>query len=293
MWSIPWLAAMRAIFYRRDLLEQAGVDEKTAFLSHPQLIQTLERLRASSIPTPLVLNTRNIFSPSLHNLASWVWEAGGGFVSKDGTRTLLNLPETRAGIRAFLELGQYLSPEARGLDGPQSEALFWQGQAAVSLSWQVPLLTNLGRFAAPHVIANLGVAPTPGVTFIGGSNLVVWRHIAPSHESLAMDLVRFLTSQQVQSSYTSQVGFFPVRPEVLQAPPFGTDSFYQFLIQGLKTGRTFQAIAQWGLIEDRLLRALGQLWENVLAHPEGDIDAIIAEQLDPLAQRLDHLLQPT
>jgi len=43
---IPWLAALQIMYYRRDLLKNAGVDEKTAFLSPAQLVQTLKRLRA-------------------------------------------------------------------------------------------------------------------------------------------------------------------------------------------------------------------------------------------------------
>jgi len=63
-------------------------------------------------------------------------------------------------------------------------------------------------------------------------------------------------------------------------------------VQSLNTGRSFPAIKQWAIVEDRLMQALGPLWEAVLAHPGGDIDAIIAEHLDTLARRLDLVLQP-
>jgi multiple sugar transport system substrate-binding protein len=290
IWAVPWQADMRVIYYRRDLLEQAGVDEQTAFQSHPHLIQTLERLQASGVATPWVMPTGHAVV-TLHHLANWVWGAGGDFITADGKRTLLNLPETRAGIRAYLELGRYLSPATRGLDAAQSNALFWQGQAAVALSW--PRMMGSRQSAAPQVVANLGVALVPGVTWIGGSNLVVWRHISrfsPTHESLALDLVRFLTSQPVQSAYNLRTGLLPVRLDVLDAPPSDTNPLHPTMVQGLKSGRSFPSLPVWGQVEDRLLLALAQLWEDVLARPGQDLDAIIAEHLDPLAQRLDIIL---
>jgi multiple sugar transport system substrate-binding protein len=294
MIAIPWLASVRVLYYRRDLLEKASVDEKTAFQSCSKLIEALNRLKASGIAVPLVLPTRNTIIPLLHSLASWVWAAGGDFVSKDGTHTLFNQPETRAGIRAFLELSQFLSPEARGLDLSQAEMLFWRGEAAISLSLQTPpILATITKIADPNMIANLGVASMPGgIPFIGGSNLVVWRHIAPSHEDLAIKLVRFLTGQQVQSTYNTKINYFPTRLDVMQSPPFSTDAFHQILMDGLNSGRSFPAITRWSIVEDRLTQVLSQLWEDVLSHPNRDIDAIIADRLVPLANRLDNTLKP-
>ncbi len=293
MVGIPWLASVRVLYYRRDLLEKAGIDEKTAFQSCPKFVETLQRLEASSIPAPLVLPTRNTIFPLLHSLASWVWAAGGDFVSNDGTCTLFNQPETRAGIRAFLELSPFLSPQARGLDLYQAETLFWRGEAAISLSLQNPIMAAITKIADPNVIANLGVAAMPTkVPFIGGSNLVVWRHIAPSHEDLAIKLVRFLTSQQVQSSYNTKINYFPTRLDVMQSPPFSTDVFHSILMDGLNSGRAFPTITRWAIVEDRLMEALSQLWEDVSSHPNQDIDAIIADRLVPLANRLDQILQP-
>jgi len=292
MWAIPWLASVRFIYYRKDLLKQAGLDEKTAFISPSHLVQTLKQLQSKGIQIPLTMTTPGLIHISLHYMASFVWGAGGDFIAKDGKSTLLKSPETRAGMRAFLELGQYLVPEARDLGEEQVQALFWQGQAAIMFGWQVPFMATLEKLATPHVLANLGVALVPGIPFVGGSNLVVWRHTAFSQEKLAIELVHFLTDQQVQKTYNPQVGLLPVRPPVVQAPPFSTDAFHEILMQGLKTGRSFPAITHWAIVEDRLMQVLGQLWEDVKAHPNQDIDAMIAAQLDPLARRLDLLLTP-
>ncbi len=294
VWAIPWMTDVRPIVYRRDLLERAGIDEKQAFLSPARLVETLKQLQACDIPTPLALASRGSVYPllHLHTLASFVWGAGGDFLSGDGTRTAFHLPETRLGIRTFLELSRYLSPEARDLDVYQSNALFWQGQAAVSFSLELPFEATLERIAAPQdVISNLGVAIMPGVIFVGGINLVMWRHVPFSRENLALELVRFLSGQQVQRALTTRTGFLPARVEALQSPPFGTEPFCQVLVRGLETGRSFPAIPRWGLVEDQLMQVLGRLWENVLVHPERNLDILIEELLEPVAQRLDLILR--
>ncbi len=57
-----------------------------------------------------------------------------------------------------------------------------------------------------------------------------------------------------------------------------------------KTGRTFQHIPLWGRVEDKLANALDNIWEDVLAESQPDIDAIMSRHLDPLARRLQQTL---
>lgn len=292
MVAIPWLAAVRVLYYRRDLLEKAGIDEKTAFQSCSKLIETLGHLKTRNIAVPIVLPTRTTIFPLLHSLASWVWGAGGDFVSKDGTHTLFTQPETYAGIRSFLALSQFLPPEAQGLNLYESEMCFWREDAAVSLSLQNPILATIAKIANPNVVANLGVAPIPtGTPFIGGSNLVVWRHVPASNEQLAIKLVNFLASQEVQRNYNTKINYFPTRRDVMQSAPFSTDQFYEILMDGLNAGRSFPAIKRWLIVEDALTQMLGQLWEDVITNTDEDVDAIITNRLVPLAARLDKILQ--
>jgi len=285
-WAIPWLADTRLIYYRRDLLQGAGVDERTAFHTPERLQKTLDRLQASGIEVPWVVPTRLTLN-TLHNIATWVWGAGGDFISTDGRRTLFAQPETRGGIRAYFALHRYLSPPARGLDASQSDALFWQGQAAVTISgpWMLSLMRAGSETVAPQVIANLGVALPPGIPFVGGSNLVIWQHTYWQQEAAA--LVRYLADREVQGTYVQRSGQLPVRIDILSLPPFTTDPLHQVLSQALKTGRSFPSTTLWGLVEDKLTAAFKQLWAEVLADPDLDLDAAIGHHLDPLAQRLD------
>jgi multiple sugar transport system substrate-binding protein len=282
LWAFPWLADTRVLYYRRDWLDQAGIDEQSAFLDHAQLEQTLARLQSSGIRTPWVVPSRHALT-TLHALASWVWGAGGDFLSPDGRRLLFNELAARAGIRAYFNLVRYLSPEARDLESTQADGLFQGGKAATIISgpWVQRLLT-------PEVRPLVGVKAAPGVPFIGGSNLVVWRHTR--QEKVALDFIHFLTSRDVQITCSHLTGLFPVRRDALESEAFANEPLYQAASESLKRGRSFPALTMWGLVEDKLSAELTQIWSSLLTHPELEVEATIAKHLDPLARRLSMTL---
>jgi multiple sugar transport system substrate-binding protein len=287
MWSIPWMADTRAIYYRRDLLRQAGIDEQSAFQSPDQLAQTLHCLQESGVAIPWLMPTAPR-ADTLHTLASWVWGAGGHFTSDDGRRTRFNEPEARAGIRAYFGLHRYLAPAARNLTDHQANRTFCDGKAAALVGGYLVLHSIRHQDAAPEVIAETGMALMPGIPFVGGSNLAIWEH--SRHPKEALELVRFLASQPVQATAVLQAGLLPVRLDVLNNPPFTTDPLYQVVGQSLKTGRGLRATYLWGLAEAKLVAALSELWADTFAAETSDQESIIAGHLEPLAPVLDRIL---
>lgn len=282
-WAVPWLTGVRLLFFRRTLLERAGLDEHTAFQTAEQFNDTLNRLQAAGVGVPWTVPT-GLTHTTLLNIASWVWGAGGDFISADGKRTLFSQAAARAGLKAYFALSQYLAAGVRHLNGLEPDAQFLNDdQTALTLSG--PWLFNQ---ASPVLKAQMGVALPPGASFVGGSYLVVWKHTL-KHE-LALKLIHFLTQPSVQARYAQWVGLLPVRLEALAEPPYVDDPLWQKAIAGLKAGRAFPVTRSWGLMEDRLTTALSALWADTLAHPEADLDALIAKRLDPLAQRLDLVL---
>jgi multiple sugar transport system substrate-binding protein len=284
IWAIPWLAYTRLIYYRRDLLDKAGIDERSAFESPKQLAQTLERLSESGVAVPWCVPTRHS-RDTLHNIASWIWNAGGEFVSADGKYILFNEPKARAGMRAYFDLHRHLAPSAQHRD--ESDSLFKQGQAAVVMSgpWLWPLDPHRPDDVS-EVAANVGVAVPFKTAFIGFSYLVLWKHTR--REELAIKLVRELAKPNILAEFSSRTGGpLSVRLDALDSSPLTDEPNYQTMVRALKTGRTFPQISLWGLIEEKLAFALDKIWEEMLAESHPDIDAILNKHLDPLAQRLE------
>jgi ABC-type glycerol-3-phosphate transport system substrate-binding protein len=123
---------------------------------------------------------------------------------------------------------------------------------------------------------------------VGGSNLVIWDY---SFKPLvALKLVEFLTSYEVQSGYILQAGQIPARVDVLAGPPFTTDPYLQVIRQSLESGRSFTATYLWGKVEERLSAVVNNIWSQLFADPTLNIETAVAAQLKPLAAQLDQIL---
>ena len=289
VWSIPWLAESRVILYRRDLLKAAGVDEKTAFTTHENLVQTLEQIQKSDLGPPLIIPT-NRTANTLHSMPSWIWGAGGDFVDENHRRVAFADPAAKSGIREYFSLYRFLDPKFHGLSPYEADDIYISGGAAVTIDgpWSVFLPHEQPE---PNILDKTGVALLPGISCVGASDLVIWKHTPVRHEKIALNLVNFLTSKKAQLHSSQHVGLLPARLEALETKPFSVDPSYQVLVKALKSGRSLPTMRLWGLIEERLTAAFGNLWEKILSDPDPDLDAILDAELDPLAQRLNHILQ--
>jgi len=288
VWSVPWFVGSRLIYYRPALLERAGVDLQTAFQSNQNFGQAIRKLQKAGIRSPWTVPTGYTHT-TLLNLASWVWAAGGDFTSPDGKSTRFMEPAAQEGIQAYFELGRYLSEQVRHLNRLEPDNQFLaDDQTAMthSGSWLFCTARSHPELSGDNRIA---VALPPGASFVGGSNLVIWKY---SHNAeAAVKLIRFLSQSAAQVSYCQTIGLLPARLEALGDPAFASDPFWQVAIQGVQSGRSFPTMRLWGLVEDRLAGGLGAVWSDVLADPSGDPLPILEKHLAPLAKRLDPLLR--
>ncbi|CAG0930398.1 hypothetical protein TFLX_01713 [Thermoflexales bacterium] len=283
VWAIPWMVGIRLLFYRRRLLEQAGVAEATAFQDAAQLNATLQRLQEQGIGVPWTAPT-GLTHTTLLNVCSWVWGEGGDFITPDGKRTQFADPPALAGIGQYFALGRYIPASVHHLNALQPDNQFLSDpQTAVTMSgpWLFEFLTRAQR-------EEIHVALPPGRAFVGGSHLVLWKHTR-KHEA-ALKLIRFLTQPEVQMTYAPRIGLLPAQVDAWAAPPYSSDPLWQVTASGMQSGRGFLITRAWGLMEDRLANEFAALWRDVLAQPEAALDVAIRRHLEPLAKRLDLVL---
>jgi multiple sugar transport system substrate-binding protein len=290
VWAIPWLSDVRVIYYWRDMLDAAGVDEATAFLTFDHMNHTLARLEALGSVMPWATPGERHANASLYQAATWIWGMGGDFVSEDNKHVTFCEPEAIEGISLYftLLLNVCGHDEFSGVDKVH-EQFFNRGLATMmSGTW---LLSDLRRQnASDDVFANLGVAVPPGPSFVGGSNLIIWRHIAPRLEKKALALIELLTSPEIQHEYNLLAGTLPPRLEAWDRPPFSTDPYYQVFAEALQRGRSLPTISLWGTIEENLFNAFASIWDRLQENPNQSVESVVLELLEPLAARLDRTL---
>ena len=56
--------------------------------------------------------------------------------------------------------------------------------------------------------------------------------------------------------------------------------------EAVRTGRSFQAVWMWGMVENRLYEALQLMWEKILADPEADFRGTLETHMHQLVERI-------
>lgn len=284
-WAIPWLAESYVIHYRKDLLKKAGIKEAEAFSSHDAFTRTAAALAAHA-PVSVELPFQFDMFGTLHVLASWLWSLGGNFCTPDGRQVLFHKPEGLAAIHAYFDLLAKQPASARKLMREGQSSLFSSGKAAVGFGTLMAYSSRAG--AAPKVRDNWQVAPLPGAHFLGGSNLVVWKHAR--NERAVMELIRFLASPNVQVRCAPALATLPTRLEALADPSITDDAALAVFAASARTGQAYLNVPLWGLIEDRLVTALVQIGEQVLAENPPNLETFIPKTIEGVARRLNMTL---
>jgi multiple sugar transport system substrate-binding protein len=304
--SVPWFADVRAIAYRADVFEAAGVDPAEAFSSLDSFIAALETIKAAEV---LDANGTPI-APFLHpgrndwnvwqNASMWIWSYGGDLLSADGKQATFNSDEAVEGVTVFDGLyGRGLtSADTLELNSSQADSRFGEGTVATYMTgpWVISQARNTEASGwLPEAAENLAFAafpPGPGgqYTFVGGSNLAVLKSCAD--QEAAFTFVEFLTGKESQIRYSTAIGMLPATLEAQNDATFTGDPLFSVFIDAAKTGKTATNIPAWGQVENNLQTALQALWEDVAAAGIGQtIDAdTVRQRLDEAANTVNDLL---
>jgi multiple sugar transport system substrate-binding protein len=272
--AVPWFTEARAIYYRKDALQQAGVDPATAFSDWDSFRQTLEKLKSvkeiDGVPIKPFGNPGKLAADTVHHISAFVWNNGGAELSEDATESAIASPEAAEAVSFFADLIPAGLYDTSGLerDGVQVEETFKGGRLATWIGgpWVLASVPRKDDETwAPAARRNVGVAPLPPVesgddaaTFVGGSNLMLFKD--SQNKEAARALAEFLSRDEVQTEYAGLMGMFPARVEA-QEELGDTDANYRVFADAISSGRTYAPIAQWGPIEEAYKEKFGAILE--------------------------------
>ena len=270
VYGLPWYADVRAAFYRTDVFRQAGVDPKQAFASWDGFRSALRRING------LVVGGRRVAALAyagkndwnvVHNLAPWIWNAGGDLLSADARHSALASPQALRAIDFYSSLAvEGLVPSnALEKDSDILEGAWVGGDYGVIFSgpW---LMRRI--FEAPKgsvVQTNFDVAPYPAgdhghATFFGGSNLAIFK--GSRHKAQAWELMKYLASAPAQVQLSLLSSMMPARIDAANDPAWTSrHPAYARLTAIAQDGRAYPPIPAWGPLETVYTKHLGQLAE--------------------------------
>ena len=303
--SIPWFVDARAMYYRTDVFNRLGLN-KNDLATWDSFQKTLAKIQKADLTIdgkkvyPLGITGKNDWNV-VHNLAPWIWMAGGDFLKENNKECSLYSPEAANGLSFLVNLviKGYVPEACLEQNTSQVENAFNNGEYAIIFtgSNELRALTTpeeQGGAANTYVAKRFDIAPYPEgpkgkVTFVGGSNLSIFNK--SKHKDEAWEVIKYLVGKKAQVEYSKRSGFLPSAIEAFDDPYFTQDVRRSVYREAVKYGRAYPCIPEWAQIEQPLNRRFGIMWEHVLSNKnEFSYDVIHEDVLKKAAIEVDKVL---
>lgn len=288
-YGIPWTSDFRFLYYRRDVLQKLGATPADVLADVQRFSEVIGALSQPGQPAPWVTPTGRR-RQSLHLICNWVWAYGGDFIHLDKKQVAFDSPQALRGFEEYFSLLRPLFGKSLDIGFSDMQKLFYAGDLFFMPTGAWVGLTSMPVKGTEHVKANYGVTVMPGVPFIGGSHLVIWKN--SRQPELAARLAEYLLRPAVQEQTYGLATAFPAHVDVLEAQASAGSVYAACALEMVRGGRTFPAARLWGLVEDRLSAEVGAIWEALdQAGPDVQIRPVLEAHLIPLARRLNLSMQ--
>jgi multiple sugar transport system substrate-binding protein len=302
-YAVPWFTEARAIYYRKDVLQKAGIDPSTAFTDINAFQQTLQTIK-DKVPSiggkkiePFGMPGKKAFD-LVHHVMPFVWDNGGAELSDDASKSTINSAQAEQGVDFVAQLVKkgLFDKSMLERDGTQVENQFKGGRLAVWIGgpWVLSTINRTDdKNWVPAARKNVGVAPMPkgpdgkGFTFVGGSNLMMLK--SSQHKNEAWALMKYLSRDDVQKNYADLLSFFPARLKP-QEQVGNSDDNHKAFYSAIQQGRTYAPIAQWGPIENAYKGRFGNILDSAAGQGKPFNEGEVKSELNAAAKEADALL---
>lgn len=293
VWAIPWSIYTFVLYYRPDLLAKADIDPATAFVSTSAMRATFAKLSKNGI-APWAFPSLHPYADLVHIASSWARANGGDFMSENGREPLFARPESSAGLMDFFELFPFIPPALRGLNVDACTNAFARGEVAALIGGiEIGDALLVSPYASQEVRENIAVTTLPGVPWIGGDHLVVWKNVLanPEQEKAALELLKYLSKRETQVELYKVQEVLPARRDAYDELTFPLATTKSTLEKVLHTGRPHPALRLWRRIEAFLDEMLLDIGSSVLKQPTVAASDIASQMLNDYEQKLSAVLK--
>jgi trehalose/maltose transport system substrate-binding protein len=229
--AMPFHADIGVLFYRRDLLQEYG------YGAPPRTWDQLEQMATRIQRGERAKGQKNFWGfiwPGaageglICNALEWqTAEGGGSIIEADNTISVNNPNAIRAWQRASHWIGWISTPDVISYEEWDAVNAFYSGQAAFFRGWARSYFLSVQAEANPAIrdtakigSSKIGITSVPGgntgqAATLGGFGLGVSRSAV--HPSEAVELVRFLVHEEMQSEVRSHSKALK-QPELHEGP---------------------------------------------------------------------------
>jgi multiple sugar transport system substrate-binding protein len=249
--SVPWVSDVRILFYRKDILAQAGI-------SSPPKTWTEFYKDAAKLATR-GSGQYGLYIPQWDSAlpVELTWQAGGSVQDKRGLVTFNTKAFRRAADFYISFYKSKLVPTASDFDQTQG---FVSGASPMVISG--PYLAGAINDAAPELKGKWGVALLPkdktGTSLFAGSNMGVWYKSKHVNESLR--LLDYLSKPKEQLTWFKLTNELPTVKAALSTKTLTADPMVRVYIKQLQDAQLLPPLVPaWGKISSTMLDALNSI----------------------------------
>lgn len=282
VWAVPWLSDVHIIYFRHNILDAAHITPD--FNSAQGMYRTLTALQQAGYPAPLSLIVRR--EPNLmHDAAPWVWSGGGHFLDPSGRKVAFDQERALNGLVQYFSLKRFMAPGYA--ENQDAWNKFLSGERLVAIG--TPAHYFQAQQRNPGDVENWGSASVVGSSFVGGTNLVVWKNSRQA--ATALSLVRFLEAKASGFPASPHAFRTPCRVDAWNQLQSSDNTIVRNIVGAIKTGRSYKINPLWGILERGMIAELANLWQTLLEHPEKEVEPTIREAFLRLSERINMSLE--
>jgi multiple sugar transport system substrate-binding protein len=286
LWGLPRDCNTVGVYYNRTMFIEAGVPLPRRDWTWDDFLSAAEALTRDTDGDGRVdqWGYLTYYNSQETRFGTWVWNAGGEFLSPDGRRATFTSPDVARGLSFLTDLIHVhgVAPDMEG-DAQQDTNLFVTGHLAMITegSWRLRFFRQIEDFEWD--VAPLPRGPARQVTSVNGLANVIWS--GSENPELAWEFVQFLSSRPCQEALARGGTSIPALREVAESeifldptlPPDSIDVFTDAIATAHALNYT-PGYHEW----DRVLqRGLERAWrgsetvEEVLATEQIEAQAIL------------------
>jgi multiple sugar transport system substrate-binding protein len=218
IYGVPWFTDAGMLYYRTDLLEQAGFSEPPG---------TWEEMKEMALKTAQDTGTRDgfVFQGAQYeggtvNGLEYIWTHGGDVLS--GDQVVIDSPEAVAGLeteRSMISDG-VASQAVSTYKEQETDPAFLGGRSVFARNWPYMYALSEDPEVSKIETAQIGIAPLPagegGQSFagLGGWNMMINANSQRQEE--AWEFVKWMTSAQGQRQRALAATLLPTRKSLYE-----------------------------------------------------------------------------
>lgn len=249
--SVPWVSDVRILFYRKDILSQAGISSPPK--TWAQFYGDATKLAARGS------GRYGLYIPQWDSAlpVELTWQAGGTVQDRHGLVTFNTAAFRRAADFYISFYKSRLVPTASDFDQTQG---FISGAAPMVISG--PYLAGAIDGAAPELKGKWGVALLPKgktrTSLFAGSNMGVWHR--SKHVAESLRLLDYLSKPAVQLTWFKLTNELPTVKAAMSNRTLTSDPMVHVYLKQLQDARLLPPLAPaWGQISTAMLNALNSI----------------------------------